>query len=399
MRTVLLAWELGLNLGHVRRLESLAEALMARGCRVVISAREPTVASTMACQWTVKPAPKTPARPDRDPSKAPQYNYADLLRGLGYDDPAALSAAVQPWLDQIREIKPDCLITDHAPTAMLAARLAGLPACPIGVGFHVPPLSRPMPPFKWWRPSPPRVRLREVERAVLSSINQLLADHQKPALDSVSALLAGPQRFLTTLPELDEYPERPQGEHYAGFPLSPGTGYWPDWPAGDGPKILGYLRADYPAVDTVLQSLTALPVRALVYVGGSTAAQCKSWTSERVRIVDQPLDLERGAEHCDIGLNYASNAFVAQLLRAGKPLLLLPPFDQQMMLAQRLVQQRCGRLINPAWTSEQWSTVLQEMQEDTPWQQGAQRQAQIMSEYPDGVAIMAGIADEICGLM
>src|SRR5262245_15242693 len=97
--TVLLAWELGANLGHAVRLGRLARGLAARGVRVVAAVQRPDrfqpYAVGVAEIWQ---APVWPgllgARWQRSEEAV---TYDEILAELGFADPQVVTALLSSW--------------------------------------------------------------------------------------------------------------------------------------------------------------------------------------------------------------------------------------------------------------------------------------------------------------
>src|SRR5690554_678109 len=85
---VVIAWEMGGNLGHLTRCASVSEALQRQGLGTLLALREtsPIIPHTSGT-WIV-PAPRLAARHER--RRAPPANFAELLLLQGYADPTAL---------------------------------------------------------------------------------------------------------------------------------------------------------------------------------------------------------------------------------------------------------------------------------------------------------------------
>lgn len=390
MARILITWELGLNLGHIMPQSWLARALRARGHSVVYCLKEAARAEPLLApddRILQAPLPERESHADE-----PLLNYTDILRHQGWENTGQLDALLHRWLDIFAEVKPDLILADHAPTALLAARCAGLPGVPFGIGFLIPPRQSPMPLCQWWQPSPPRALLRQRERSVLASVNEVLAAHGHPPLECVADSLASPVRALVTTPELDDYPERPDGETYFGLQAHPGGGSWPDWPAGNGPRLLGYLQAGYPGTRQMLEALRRLPVRALLYIPDAPAAWQEALAGSHIRLADSPLDIRRGAQDCDGALSYASIGFMADLLAAGKPLLVAPPYIQHAMVAQRVLQAGAAVPGEPDGSVSDYKAAIEELIESASLRRQAEALGTRLGRYPRGETVDQAVA-------
>ncbi|MEX1057083.1 MAG: hypothetical protein WED11_05100 [Natronospirillum sp.] len=382
MSRILFCWELGLNSGHVRHITWLQARFRERGHTVAFCLKDTAQGRQfLGPDAHIVPAPLPALTHSTD---APIRNYAELLKRHGFDHPIALCKVVRDWLRVYQQFRPDLIVGDHAPTAVLAARCAGIPAAVYGIGFLIPPLQAPMPCFEWWRPSPPRVELRQVERGVLAAINYTLGKHQQPPLERVADVLDVPVRALTTARVLDEYRERPETERYYGLWASPTTGIWPGWPTGTGPKILGYLRAEHATFLPIINALRRLPVRAVIHVPDCSAEFEREWSNSSVRLCRESLNMQCGAQDCDVAVCYGSGGFVADLLAQGKPLLLAPPVMQQAMVAQRVLLAGAGVPGEPFWTEDQYLAALTELIENDHLVVRAEALAQTLGNSPRG---------------
>ena len=74
------------------------------------------------------------------------------------------------WITLLALVKPDTVIADHAPTALLAAHIAGIPCVAFGSGFEIPPQVIPMPTIRPWE-SIDIAKLEQSEKLVLGQVN------------------------------------------------------------------------------------------------------------------------------------------------------------------------------------------------------------------------------------
>jgi hypothetical protein len=80
----------------------------------------------------------------------PPISYTEILFFYGYLDASRLTAMISAWISLISLIEPDIIIADHAPTALIAARVLGIPRTTMGPGFFLPPDTAPLPSMRPW---------------------------------------------------------------------------------------------------------------------------------------------------------------------------------------------------------------------------------------------------------
>jgi UDP:flavonoid glycosyltransferase YjiC (YdhE family) len=260
-----------------------------------------------------------------------QVSYASLLNNSGFDDVIGLAGRLRAWRNLISGARPDLVLADHAPTALLAARSLDLPRALVGTGFTVPPFSQPFPRFQPELAVSDEV-LQHNEQAVLHNLNRALQRLALPPLGRLQDLGAGALRLVLSYRELDHY-EVAREEPYLGVPLT-ARGAAPAWPAGEQPKILAYLRPA-PHLQQLLEALARTPARVLLRIGDLPAAKVQPFLRPGLVVTDQPVDMQQAARECDAFVNYASHGFVAEMLLSGKPGLLLPDLLERRLVARR----------------------------------------------------------------
>jgi UDP:flavonoid glycosyltransferase YjiC (YdhE family) len=332
--TYLLAWELGAGMGHMANLRTVGLGLKARGHQVIAAVREPALAAPFFAGIPYVAAPSThqpPANPVSGSS-----TFADLLHNNGCASQDEVSSLVAAWRSLFDLARPDVVVMEFSPLALLA--LQGYPArrVVLGTGFYCPPDVSPLPDLRAERRNYPE-RLAHTEERVLGRMNAVLREYGEPALARVGELYTRlDANLLATLPELDHYGER-RGARYVGV-LSYIEGVPPRWPPGTPPRIFAYLRP-FSGLRALLGALQRLGSPTLVHLVGLDIDPLQQAAPPHMRFEREPLDIASTARECDLAILYAPHDTTARLLLAGKPLLLLPQH-----LEQRLVAQNAGRL-------------------------------------------------------
>jgi UDP:flavonoid glycosyltransferase YjiC (YdhE family) len=331
MSTVLFTWELGRGLGHLVPMLPLARGLSRRGHKVFMAARDvasaPAVFRDAGVSLIQAPFALNP------PVHFPRtLNYAQLLANVGWGDYDRLFGLASAWRNLLGFVRPDAIVFDHSPTAMLAARCVPDHVAKVaaGLGFFCPPDAEPMPAFF---DGVDGEALRAAERRVLGNANRWLRGRGVPELRRLGQLFGDvDETFLQTFTELDHYPGRAGDVGYYGPVHEPG-GEMPVWPGGEGPRVYAYLK-DSPAVPHVLGALVERGCRVLVFDGGIDAAVRRQFASRGVRFARRRLDLARVGAECDLAVHNANHGTLCQLLLAGRPMLQVPITLEQKVLAR-----------------------------------------------------------------
>jgi UDP:flavonoid glycosyltransferase YjiC (YdhE family) len=337
---VMMAWELGGGLGHAVALSQVAQPLLAAGHTVHMvladlsgarAALGPLAAHDRLRLWQA-PAWISPLYGSAEPA-----SYPELLFRAGYLDAKRLSGLVQGWSTLLDRLRPDVLVADHAPTALLAARGRRLPRALMGSGFFMPPADAPLASFREWETVPPQ-RLERSESLVLDTCNALLAARGQPRLDHLHELFQCDETFLATVPELDPFERRARdpASRYWGALAPASHGRPADWPHGAGPAVFAYLKSEYRGLGDVLKALKAGPWRVLACIPGLTPSTVAEVSGPNLRVMVEPIDMAEVCRSCSAALCHAGPGTATTLLHAGKPLVLLPMHAQQHLLARRV---------------------------------------------------------------
>ncbi|CAN7339134.1 glycosyltransferase [Pseudoduganella sp. LjRoot289] len=367
-----LCWELGGGLGHAGRLSIIADALLARGHQVSLSVRDlaQTHGVLAALDVPVLQAPVWLHRTEGLPSN--HGSLAEILLTCGYLEAKALTGLVAGWRAMFRQLKPDVVVADYAPTAVLAARSMGLRSASVGVGFSMPPRAQPLPCLRAWEKIAPQ-RLAAAEERVLQTANAVLTRHNAAPFAFAADLLLGDRALLTTWPELDHYgrsgPIAPpggadaaaDGVEWYGPAFLPGAGEAPCWPEGDGPKVFAYLKTAHAGHVEALAALAQAGCRVLCYLPEVAGGKPPPLTAPNLAYASSPVSLQAALSQAQLCVCHGGEGTVASSLLAGVPLLLLPMQLEQFLCARRVAGAGMG--VNSAMLTQplDWSQLVRHM--------------------------------------
>ena len=343
MARIAFAWELGGELGHAMACNALARVLHGRGHRIAFIFRELHQLSflTETAAYDVFQAPVSVSEGHGVPVPA---SFADILAGCGYDRPEHLAGLLGGWIALLERCKPDIVISDFSPTALLAARILGLRRASFGNGFSIPPRLTPLPAFRFDQPVPPE-RVAQADARALASVNGALARFAAAPLATLADQFETDEDFLNTFPELDAYGVRPAAGYW-GPRFNVDAGATVHWPAGTGKRVLLYLKKDLPALDALIDALARGPHRVAAFIPELEGARCERLAG-RARIVSQqPMRLAPLLGECDLFVSQGGNVSVGTLM-SGVPQLVFPSQYEQYLTARRLEQIGAGSWLAP----------------------------------------------------
>jgi hypothetical protein len=353
--TVLFCWELGGGLGHMMQMLPLAEALAKRGHRMLVALRQLERATKVfgragvrylqAPAWNPVPGARRIRR---------LRTFTQLLVNVGFGDDGELYARACAWRNLFQMVRPDVAMFDHSPAALLAARGMPMRRALIGSGFCCPPDETregvPWGLFNSDVDEKETQHLLGVERNVLGRVNRVLRRWKQPEVRRLGQLYSdADESFLTTFPELEQYPRRDAGPgaFYWGPVLGSGGGADPAWPNATGKRVFAYLKR-FDGLGELVAALKSKRLATLLYLDGPADA-AREFECETISVARERLDMARVADECDAAVLHAGQGTTAALLMAGKPLLNIPLVLEQRLTANAVERLGAG-LVAPAST-------------------------------------------------
>lgn len=333
MAKILLAWELGYGFGHLIPHLDLIEALQHRGHQIVLALKDLSSAHLVFGESGVQYL-QAPVRPIHDTrERVKTYTFAHLLHNIGYSDTSMMCGLVKAWRTLFDVVSPDLAIFDYSPTALIASRDSSFIRVVYGQGFHIPPDSYPLPNLRLSE-AVDLERLRQDEDRIVMAINAVLRTFALRPVASIADLFRAESSLLVTFQELDPYVERSGGD-YRGIPSGRLQGDSPEWPSGEGKRILAYLKP-CKALPGLLNELRKLAQPTIVVGSDISQDTRQRFRSRTIRFVNSVPDLDATISECDLGITHATIT-ITRLLLAGKPLLVLPLWLEHALVA------RCAR--------------------------------------------------------
>jgi UDP:flavonoid glycosyltransferase YjiC (YdhE family) len=329
MARILLTWELGGALGHLMSLRPLAIGFLERGHEVFLAARDLSRVRTAFAELNVTLL-QAPSNTNRSHA-IPVATYADLLLHIGFADANALACHVDAWQTIFKLIKPDLIVCDHSPTALLAARGDDFVVTTAGTGFFCPVDEAPL---RLLRPLPPEIQplLQKNEKFLLETMNRDLQRRSLPPFERAAQLYHDRKiyHFLLTFEELDHFTGRRDAKYWGTWPF--GIGGKPFERPATGACVFAYLKP-FPALMNVLEDLSTAPFHTVAYVDSLKEADRQRLQSDRLTLPAEPINIAQAAAACDLALTNATHGTCIAMLLQGKPLVHAPHFLEQNLFA------------------------------------------------------------------
>lgn len=371
MSRIVLAWELGNSRGHLCRLIPIARRLAAAGHTIYLVTKHLVLARQLAADESFIvlpcPAPESTMPIGREPG-----SYSDILAMHGFGDAGIFQALARAWQDLFSLTGADLLIADHAPLALVSARLAGLRSVHVGDGFTVPPLLSPLPEFRVQDAASRRARLA-LETTLLDTINHRLERAGMASCQMLAQAFQGDVALLATIPELDPYyvSRQPQ-THFVGRIPYTDTHAKVNWEFMSRPHVFLYLNAQASYIP-VLDLIAASRVEAIAVIPDIPSAIAKRYAGNpSLRVHRAFMNLDMILAGCDVLVAHGGQGITLESLRHGVPLLLLPSHVEQLLTTACVASNHAGLGIMPDYVERRFSEVLDTLLMDVQYRRGAQ---------------------------
>jgi UDP:flavonoid glycosyltransferase YjiC (YdhE family) len=366
-RRILFCWEIGEGSGHVGPYLSLLSALAERGWEVALALRNTAVGGgEVRSRWPVFQAPV--CLNEFSGISGSPANHTELYLGFGFAHAPTLAGLAGGWRALFDAWRPDLVLANNAPVALLAAKASRLPTLRIGTGFECPPGGARPPLLQPWQAGL-EPRLDRAEALALRNANAVLREGGAPLEESLSALLYDVPALLATVPDFDDFPRREGRFEYLGPLPDAGGGVRPRQPA----EIFAYLRVQHARTSDAVEAIARTGRPALVCLPDASEAQCLAHSTDVLEVLREPADLPATLSGVRAVVCYASHAVTLAALMAGKPLLLLPDHPEQRRTAGRVAALGAGVVVTKDERPARVAAGLKRVLEEAALQQAARK--------------------------
>lgn len=241
-------------------------------------------------------------------------SWAEFLGDLGYARPDFLIGQIDWWMRAIKARASSLVIGDFAPTALLAARIMGIPAVAVGTGYSVPPSG--MARFPTLIPDY-ATRIYD-EMALLTSLNAAVTRFGLAPLASFSELYANSAQLARTIPALDPYRAcRTQD-------LLPPLNEAPVAYAGAGDEVFVYFSTSERDDAPLMHALGKLGLPTRLYMPAIPSHLAADLASKGVAIETAPLPIAEIARRSRLLVHAGQHGTLCMALGLGLPQVAFP---------------------------------------------------------------------------
>lgn len=393
-KSILFAWELGAHFGHLSRQVLIARELRHYGCELLFAVRDTEIASKLLSRDGFAFV-QAPIFIGRVRLERPPASYAELLLADGFADRLALHGRVCAWIKLFELHRPELIVVDHSPTALVAARATGIRAVQIGSGFEIPPSADPMPSFGLYDVA--KTDFRRSERLVVHNINSVLltCNAASKKLGSLAELFDIHGKILATFAELDPYSARPASE-YVGPLVTSDSGVALAWSTINKPKIFAYFHAGVTGTSAMVEAFRRCGAETICVIPEISAATAQRESTDKLRIHSQIAQLQPLLREADLVVSNGSSGLTAQALLAGVPSLMLPATVEQLMHARCVRKLGAGLIAGKRRETEVFVAAIGELLNSSSWRTRAKAFARKYEGFNPAKAI-ASVANSLVG--
>lgn len=392
---ILITWELGKNFGHIAKLVEIAKPLADKGANIFFALQNPGAFLKFRPDFehTILQAPFSPIKP----MKTPILTYCDDLRPCGYDNSDTLAGLIESWRSLFDMIKPDVVIAESSPTALLAARDYPFAKVAIGTSYEIPPMKTPMPLMPYWE-NVNTDALMKREQEVMDVINGALESLSLDLVEKFSDIFDIDARFLCSFAELDHYPEREDAQYYGAL-FKTDSGAALKWNPKAKKHVFAYLRPEALSFRPAFEALCNLPddYDVIIAAPGIDPKIKEARESDNIGIEDGMVNLDNVFSKCDLAVCHAGVGMSSAFLLRGVPLLMLPGHIEQLMFARAVGRYGAGRGVVGRFGPEKVHELIDLLLSEPEFKQTAAKFAKTYKSFKADEAV-AGMVDEIMAL-
>jgi hypothetical protein len=358
MKKILCVWELGGNFGHLTNLATIAETLVKNGFEVVVALRD-----LQSAEWIFQTIPvillQSPVFLGRSRLNERPSNMADILYGLGYGNSSALAGLVSAWRGLFKLVRPEIIIFDYAPTALLAASDLPVKRIVTGIGFSDLPPGNPIISLEEVKSSRP-IDLKSREAEIVNNINLVAKLFRLPRVNYISDLYSADKSVVANIPALDIYAKFRRDVVYRRPEMLRNRFPRQEWPKRGELKVLMYLDYNVKNVPVVLQLLKEMNLSLLGFIKNIGENDRLKLNDESCTMINSNLDIESALETANIVIVHGGNLLVQAIL-SNKKVVSLPTQLEQRCMVRALEENQLGIVVYPDQGEELIGTKLREL--------------------------------------
>ena len=318
---VIICWELGAGQGHMMRLTRISETLTRRGIGIVsahLCHLDHAAALAPHIDGPIRQAPCF-SSPGATPvvSALPHASFGDFLADIGYATDVRLSRQIGLWRRIFEEDRPDLVIGDHSPTALLAARSLGISTVAIGSPYCQPPSH--LPEFPLRRSHTER---RFSEATLLATLNTVLSGFGAEPLAAFPQVLDTDITGVGSLRQIDCY------DGLRAMPLLPPFNACVPPAKQRGNEIVACISVPGSPDDPVWEALASLGMPVLILAPHLSQALAQKLRRPNIVVSPKLLSPEEMAARCRVLVSNGNHGMLCFGIRAALPQVCLPVYGE-----------------------------------------------------------------------
>lgn len=392
-KTILMAWELGNEIGHLSQFAEMAAVFKTQGHRVVIALRDLSRTHFFFKQQGL-PIIQAPVWLYPVQMQRPVFCMADILMTKGYLYHTTLRNLVEAWQALLDLVQPDLVVSEYAPTLRLALRGGTTPDVIMGAGFAEPAAGQPMLDM---RPRPEADGVVQAqERNLLLTINQVLDALGKPPLDRYSDLFQPDLMVMKTLPELDIY-QRDATAHYC-LPVSRSRRPAAQWLDRPGKKVFVYGLPEHSQWSVLIDALKACNANVFLYSPGDRRQRVKAHDEGSFRLGVDVVNVPESLRQADLFVCHGGMHNLVQAACVGVPVLSLPMNLEQLLNSLNYQALSAGVCLQKVASVAAGVQIINQMLADDGLTAAAQRLAERAGNF-DQIDAIEQVVERCLGLL
>lgn len=342
MGRILLSWEHGDGLYHVKRLEVLYRALTERGhscflaCSDILRARE----AVHDANIPILQAPHLPDRAQRFYREGkPIHSMADILLAAGYGDSKAVQATMLSWQALFNSLQVDLLVSDYSPCMNLASA-DGPPTICIGDGFTMPFIQNGC--FAEFEGRMSR-ESRGTSQALVGQLKELVRGSIRE--DQVlERMTYGDKGFCITY-DIFDHGSKPDLRNCIGPIRTQEADNKEAIPREY--DYFAYLSLDYQGTLPLLTGIKQGRFKGIAYLRDCPTQLREELENSNLMIFERPQKLEPILRRVKAVIHHGGLGTSEDCLAAGVPQLLVPRHKEQILNSQALLEHGCAVAMQP----------------------------------------------------